>query len=48
MFNIFSCAFCLSVGVLWRNVYLNLLSISWFGCLVFGIEVGELFVYSED
>ena len=46
--NIVSCAFWLSVFLLWRNVYLDLLSIFWLGCLgFFDMELHELFVYFE-
>ena len=34
--SVFSCAQWPSVYILWRNVYLGLLSIFWLGCLVFG------------
>ena len=34
MLNTFSCAFWPSVCLLWRNVYLGLLSIFWLGCFL--------------
>ena len=37
--HLFSCAFCPSVCLLRRNVYLDLLPIFWLGCLVFDIEL---------
>ena len=44
MWSIFSCAFWLSVCLLWRNVYSDLLPILWLGCLLC-IELHELYVY---
>ena len=44
--SIFSCTYCPSVSLLWRNVYLGLLPIFWFGwlgCLA-DIKSHELFV----
>ena len=46
MLSIFSCGIWPSVCLLWRNVYLYLLSM--FCCIVcFDIELYELFVYLE-
>ena len=42
------CACWPSVYLLWRNVYSGLLSIFQLGCLFFGVELYELFVYFED
>ena len=45
MLSIFSCAYCSSVCLLWRNVSLGLLPIFWLGCLFFFvIGLYELFV----
>ena len=38
-----SCGFWSSVGVPYRNVYLDLILIFWSGCLFFDIELFELF-----
>ena len=46
MLNIFSCASWLSVCLLWRNAYLDLLPVFSFGC-IFDIELYELFAYFE-
>ena len=45
MLKIFSCASWPSVYLLWRNVYLDCLPISWLGCLFFDIELNRLSVY---
>ena len=44
MLNTFSGAFWPSLCHLWRNVYLDLLPVFWWGCLVFDIELYKLFV----
>ena len=45
--SIFSCALGPSECLLWRNVYLDLLSIFWLGGLVFDTELCYLFICFE-
>ena len=43
-----SCAYWPSVSLLWRNVYLGLLPIFQLGCLLFVVELYELYIYFGD
>ena len=45
MLNIFLCAFCPSVCLLWRNVCLGLFPTFWLGCCFSGVELYELLIY---
>ena len=45
MLKIFSCAYWLSIYLLWENVYSGILSIFWLGCLSFYSELYDVYIF---